>query len=155
MSKALRRFMAAAATVLAVVSCERRPLVSPSEAVKIAIKVYVKTVTNVNANVRSSIHLNGTNTNLWEDKLEQLDPDMMRVLIYDPSTDKLLSQSFISSNERDSEGNKVFKGNLGISHGDYNFLISILLPLRYPTRIMRWISSLTLRKSPLLRSPGS
>ena len=122
MSKALRIFLAAA-MVLAAVSCERRPLVSPSEAVKIAIRVDVKTVTNVNANVRSSIHLYGTNTSLWADKLDQLDPDMMRVLIYDPSTDKLLSQSFISSNELDSEGNKVFKGNLGISHGDYNFLV--------------------------------
>ena len=104
-------------------ACHRRPLEEPSGAVRIAIKVDVKTVTNVNANIRSSVVLYGSNTSLWDEKLSQLDPELMRVLVYDPETDKLLTQSFISSTEIDAEGNKVFMGSLGISHGNYNFLV--------------------------------
>ena len=71
-------------SLLALFSCERRPLEDPSEAISIRIKVDVKAVTNVNTNVRNSIKLYGTNTSLWDEKLKQLDPEMMRVLVYDP-----------------------------------------------------------------------
>ena len=124
MTKRIIRILLAAVLVMVSFSaCHRRPLEEPSSAVRIAIKVDVKTVTNVNANIRTSVKLYGTNTSLWEEKLSQLDPDLMRVLVYDPQTDKLLTQSFISSTEIDEEGNKVFMGSLGISHGDYNFLV--------------------------------
>lgn len=123
MNKMLSRIFLAVAILAAAVGCERRPLLDQSEAVHIQIKVNVKAVTNVNANIRSSVKLYGTNTTLWEPKLEQLDPQMMRVLVYDPGSQKLLAQSFITSSEIDEEGNKVFNGNLGISHGNYNFLV--------------------------------
>lgn len=123
MNKLLRRIFLAVAILLAAVGCERRPLLDQSEAVAIKIKVNVKAVTNVNTNIRSSVKLYGTNTTLWDPKLEQLDPQMMRVLVYDPVTEKLLAQSFITSTEVDEAGNKVFNGNLGISHGNYNFLV--------------------------------
>lgn len=124
MTKRIVRILLAAALVMVSFSaCHRRPLEEPSSAVRIAIKVDVKTVTNVNANIRSSVVLYGSNTSLWDEKLSQLDPELMRVLVYDPETDKLLTQSFISSTEIDAEGNKVFMGSLGISHGNYNFLV--------------------------------
>ena len=124
MTKRIVRILLAAALVMVSFSaCHRRPLEEPSGAVRIAIKVDVKTVTNVNANIRSSVVLYGSNTSLWEEKMSQLDPELMRVLVYDPETDKLLTQSFISSTEIDDEGNKVFMGSLGISHGNYNFLV--------------------------------
>ena len=124
MTKRIVRILLAAALVMVSFSaCHRRPLEEPSGAVRIAIKVDVKTVTNVNANIRSSVVLYGSNTSLWEEKMSQLDPELMRVLVYDPETDKLLTQSFISSTEIDEEGNKVFMGSLGISHGNYNFLV--------------------------------
>ena len=123
MSKRIVSLFLAAATLLLAAGCHRRPLEDPSDVVEIAIKVNVKTVLNVNANIRSSIHLYNSNAVLWEQKLDQLDPSMMRVLVYDPDTDHLLTQSFISANETDAEGNKVFKGNLGIGYGDYNFLV--------------------------------
>ena len=124
MTKRIVRILLAAAIVMVSFSaCHRRPLEEPSGAVRIAIKVDVKTVTNVNANIRSSVVLYGSNTSLWDEKLSQLDPELMRVLVYDPETDKLLTQSFISSTEIDAEGNKVFMGSLGISHGNYNFLV--------------------------------
>lgn len=109
-------------SLLALFSCERRPLEDPSEAISIRIKVDVKAVTNVNTNVRNSIKLYGTNTSLWDEKLKQLDPEMMRVLVYDPETEKLLTQSFVSSSVVEN-GERVFTGNLGISHGNYNFLV--------------------------------
>ena len=112
-----------AIVLLAAASCERRPLVDQSEAINIRIKVNVKTVTNVNTNIRNTVKLYSANTSLWEPKLEQLDPSVMRVLVYDPDTEKLLAQSFITANELDEEGNKVFGGSLGISHGNYNFLV--------------------------------
>lgn len=124
MTKRIVRIFLAAALVMGTLSaCHRRPLEDPSEAVRIAIKVDVKTVTNVNANIRSSVVLYGTSTTLWEEKMSQLDPELMRVLVYDPDTDKLLTQSFISAATIDEEGNKVFMGSLGISHGNYNFLV--------------------------------
>lgn len=116
-------FLATALAALVLGSCHRRPLEDPSSAVRIAIKVNVKAVTNVNANIRNSVVLYGTNTSLWDEKLAQLDPELMRVLVYDPETDKLLTQSFISSSSVDENGEKVFMGNLGISHGNYNFLV--------------------------------
>ena len=122
MNKLFKRIFVAI-ILLAAVACERRPLLDQSEAVRIKIKVNVKAVTNVNTNIRSSVRLYGTNTTLWDPKLEQLDPQMMRVLVYDPDTEELLGQSFITSTEVDEEGNKVFNGNLGISHGNYNFLV--------------------------------
>ena len=124
MTKRFVRIFLAAAIVMGTFSaCHRRPLEEPNEAVRIAIKVDVKTVTNVNANIRNSVVLYGSNTSLWDEKLSQLDPELMRVLVYDPVTEKLLTQSFISAASTDEDGNKVFMGSLGISHGNYNFLV--------------------------------
>ena len=113
----------AVAMVISFASCERRPLVDPSETVRIRIKVNVKAVTNVNTNIRTSVHMYSGTESLWQPKLDQLNPSMMRVLVYDPDTDRLLLQKFISSTTVDEDGQKVFAGDLGIGHGNYNFLV--------------------------------
>jgi len=123
MTKTLRNLLLMVLVVLAAAGCHRRPLYDPSEAVRISIRVNVKTVTNVNANIRSSVSLYNSTESLWAPKLEQLDPETMRVLVYDPETNKLLTQSFVTATEYDEEGNKVFNGTLGISHGNYDFLV--------------------------------
>ena len=123
MNKLIARILLVLAGLAFAMSCERRPLHDPNDYISIRIKVNVKAVTNVNTNIRNSIQLYGTNKSLWEEKLSQLDPEMMRVLVYDPNSDRLLTQSFVSSSHIDSEGNKVFDGTLGISHGNYNFLV--------------------------------
>ena len=115
--------LAVVAILAGAVACQRRPLEDPSEVVSIRIRVDVKAVTNVNTNTRNSVKLYNQNTTLWEPKLKQLDPEMMRVLVYDPETDNLLTQSFISYATKDESGEKVFAGNLGISHGNFNFLV--------------------------------
>ena len=124
MTKRIVRIFLAAVLVMGTFSaCHRRPLEEPSSAVRIRIKVNVKTVTNVNANIRATVSVYGNNESLWAPKIAQLDPGTMRVLVYNPETEKLLTQSFISDAGYDEEGNKVFNGTLGISHGDYNFLV--------------------------------
>ena len=123
MTKRYIHILLAALVLLASASCHRRPLEDPSEVVRIRIDVNVRAVTNVNTNIRNSVHVYGTTASLWEDKIKQLYPELMRVLVYDPDTDKLLAQSFIANTEINEKGETVFTGNLGISHGNYNFLV--------------------------------
>lgn len=123
MIKKLLRVLVLAAFILVGAACERRPLEEQSEAVRIQIAINVRTVLNVNTNIRTSVQLYGVNTALWDEKAAQLDPQMMRVLVYDPDSDKLIAQSFITNSGIDEDGNKVFNGNLGITHGNYNFLV--------------------------------
>ncbi|MBO4340638.1 MAG: DUF5119 domain-containing protein [Bacteroidales bacterium] len=123
MSKILRNVLLAVLVIATAAACNRRPLEEPSSAVKISIKVNVKTVTNVNADIRNSVHVYGSTSSLWEPKIKQLDPGTMRVLVYDPDTKKLIGQNFLDSASKDADGSKVFNGTLGISHGNYNFLV--------------------------------
>jgi hypothetical protein len=124
MSKIMRTLLLATLVILSAAGCHRRPLEDPSSAVRIRIKVNVKTVTNVNTNIRTSVSVYGSTESLWAPKVKQLDPGTMRVLVYDPYTEKKLQpETFISEAGFDEEGNKVFNGTLGISHGDYNFLV--------------------------------
>lgn len=122
MTKRIVHILLVAWVLLTAASCHLRPLEDPSEVVQIKVDVNVKAVTNVNANIRNTVHVYGTTEGLWADKLEQLHPQLMRVLIYDPDTDKLIAQSFISATENEN-GDVVFTGNLGISYGNYNFLV--------------------------------
>ncbi len=123
MNKIVARILLGVLCLAMMFSCERRPLEQPSQAIAVSVKVNVNAVTNVNTNIRNSVTLYGTTPTLWEEKLAQLDPQTMRVLVYNPDTDKLITQSFVSSSTVDENGNKVFNGTLGISHGDYNFLV--------------------------------
>lgn len=124
MSKRLFSIVLLTAVIaIAILSCERRPLVEPSELVRIRIRVNVNAITNVNANVRSSLKLYSTDETLWQPKLKQLDPSTMHVLVYDPKSEVLLGERFITTATVDENGQKVFAGNLDISHGNFNFLV--------------------------------
>ena len=123
MTKRFVHILFAAYVLLTAAACQLRPLEDPSEVVRIKIDVNVRAVTNVNTNIRNSVHIYGNTASLWEEKLEQLHPELMRVLVYDPDTDKLLAQSFISATETGDNGDTIFSGNLGISYGNYNFLV--------------------------------
>lgn len=123
MTKTMRNVFLMLAVLVLSAACNRRDLNDANELVRINIKINVNAITNVTTNIRESVKPYGSNVSLWEPKLEQLDPKMMRVLVYDPASDRLLTQSFVSNEQIDAEGNKVFTGTLGISHGDYNFLI--------------------------------
>jgi hypothetical protein len=101
-----------AVMMLSLVGCERRPLEDPSEYVEIKVKVNIKTVANVTVDVY--------NKNI---PLPDLNTDMMRVLVYDPVTKKLLTQSFISGKSYDEDGSPVLTGTLNIAYGNYDILV--------------------------------
>ena len=102
----------AAALLFTLVACERRPLNEASEFVQIRVQVDISTVANVMVDV-------------YNDKipLPNLNTDMMRVLVYDPTTKKLLTQSFISGKTYAEDGSQVLTGTLNIAYGNYDFLV--------------------------------
>lgn len=100
-----------AVLVLADTGCIRRNLEDMIEQVAIRVEVNVKTVANVSCDIyNENIPVPNVNT------------DMMRVMVYDPNTKNLLTQSFIS-NKTVEGGNQVLSGMLNISYGNYDFVI--------------------------------
>ena len=105
-------FCCAVVMLLGLVACSRRPLEDPSEYVEIKVKINIKTVANVMVDIyNKSIPLPDLNT------------DMMRVLVYDPVTKKLLTQSFISGKSYDEDGSQILTGTLNIAYGNYDILV--------------------------------
>ena len=92
--------------------CERRPLEEASEFVSLRVDVDIRAVANVKVDVYNEFI-----------PVPDLNTDMMRVLIYDPTTKNLLSQSFISSKTYSEEGNQVLSGSLNISYGNYDIVV--------------------------------
>ena len=101
-----------AALLLTLVACERRPLNEPSEYVQIRVRVDIKTVANVMVDIY--------NKNI---PVPDLNTDMMRVLVYDPVTKKLLTQSFISGKSYAEDGSQILTGTLNIAYGNYDILV--------------------------------
>lgn len=100
------------AMLLAAAACVRRPLEDPNEVVTVQAEVNVQAVANVTTYVYNKYI-----------PTPDLNTDMMRVLIYDPGTKKLITQSFISSKRIDDNGNQVLSGSLNISYGTFDILI--------------------------------
>ena len=111
MNRLMRIILAALALTVAA-ACHRRPLVDPEDAVRIRVEVNIKAVSNVT-------------TDIYNDKIPipDLNTDMMRVMVYDPTSKNLMSQSFISNKTYDEEGNQVLSGTMNISFGTYDFLV--------------------------------
>ena len=107
-----KRMLVIAALLLAALSCQRRPLEEPSEYVNIKVDVNVHAVANVTTSVYNS-HI----------PIPDLNTDMMRVLVYNPRSKALITQSFISAKSVDDEGNSVLSGDLNISYGTFDILI--------------------------------
>ena len=102
----------AGALLLSAAACERRPLEEPVSAVDIQVDINVEAVANVTTSVYNS-HI----------PVPSLHPEMMRVLIYDPETRDLISQSFLSAQSVDSVGNQVLSGHLSITYGTFDILV--------------------------------
>lgn len=113
MNKAFFRAAAALLAVLCIAACHRRPLLEPSETVKISVEIDVDNISNVTCDIYN------TDPNL---PVKNVSTDMMRVMVYDPSDGKLLTQSFISDKTVNSRGHEVISGTLNIGSGDFDFL---------------------------------
>lgn len=93
-------------------SCTRRPLVDSEETIAIRVKVNIKAISNVTKDI-------------YNEKIPvpDLTTDMMRVLVYDPDTQNLLTQSFISHKTYDGDGSQILSGYLNINYGRYDFVV--------------------------------
>ena len=112
-----RKLLIPVAVLLMVLAsgCHRRPLYDPEDLVMVKVVVDVKAITNVTEDI-------------YNDKIAvpSTETDMLRVMVYDPETKNLLTQSFVpfsNTNAYDEYGNRIFEGNLAISYGDYDFVI--------------------------------
>ena len=113
MNKTLFRAAAALLAVLCIAACHRRPLLEPSELVKLSVEIDVDNISNVTCDIYN------TDPNLLA---KNVSTDMMRVMVYNPSDGKLLTQSFISDKTVNSRGHEVISGTLSIGSGDFDFL---------------------------------
>lgn len=100
-----------AVLTVATTGCVRRALEDMIEQIAIRVDVNVKAVANVSCDIyNENIPIPSVNT------------DMMRVMVYDPVTKNLLTQSFISQKTQEN-GDQVLSGMLNISYGNYDFVI--------------------------------
>ena len=113
MNKTLFRAAAALLAVLCIAACHRRPLLEPSETVMLSVEIDVDNISNVTCDIYNPDPALGT---------KSVTTDMMRVMVYNPTDGKLLTQSFISDKTVNSRGHEVISGTLEIGSGDFDFL---------------------------------
>lgn len=97
--------------LFSLVACERRPLVDPSERVRVKVVVKVKNVLNVS-------------TGIYNNRIPtpEISPNIMRVMFYDPKTGDIATQAFIAAKNIDAEGNEYLEGNVSILPGHYDMM---------------------------------
>ena len=97
--------------VSAFASCTRRPLLDAEERIEIKVLVNIKAIANVTSGI-------------YNDKIPvpDLTTEMMRVMVYDPTSMNLLTQSFLSNRTIAEDGSQVLEGTLNISYGSYDFV---------------------------------
>ena len=98
--------------VSAFASCHRRPLFDAEERIEIKVLVNIKAIANVT-------------TGIYNEKIPvpDLTTEMMRVMVYDPTSKNLLTQSFISNRTVAEDGSQILEGTLNISYGSYDFVV--------------------------------
>lgn len=101
-----------AVLMVAGTGCHRRPLEDMMERISIRVDVNIKAVANITTHVYNE-HI----------PMPDLNTDMMRVMVYDPKTKNLLTQSFISNKTISANGDQVLSGELNISYGNYDILV--------------------------------
>lgn len=112
MNKSVKYIVAVLLALPILASCHRRPLLDAEERVAIRVEVNINAIANVT-------------TDIYNEKIPvpDLTTDMMRVMVYDPGTQNLLTQSFISNKTYAEDGSQVLSGALNISYGTYDFVV--------------------------------
>lgn len=98
-------------TVLLLASCQLRPLEEPSGLINVEVVIETAGVQNVTDCI-------------YNPDLEApvISSDMMRCMFYNPETDRLVAQSFLSDKHIDEQGREVFTGRMNLEPGTYNIL---------------------------------
>ena len=112
MNKSVKYILAVLLALPLIASCHRRPLFDAEERIAIRVEVNIKAIANVTSDI-------------YNEKIPvpDLTTDMMRVMVYDPDTQNLLTQSFISNKSFAEDGSQVLSGALNISYGTYDFVV--------------------------------
>ena len=107
----LRIIVALLCALVLVSSCHRRPLVEPDHRAVMQIKIKYQNIINVT-------------TDIYNEKIPvpELHTDVLRVLFYNESGSRLLSEGFFTDKEIDSDGNEVISGDVMLAPGTYRML---------------------------------
>lgn len=97
--------------VLMLFSCVRRPLVDPEDAAMLKVRLVTEGVHNVTCDIYNP-----------EIEHPTITSDMLRVLIYGPEGQPILSQGFIQNKSIDANGYEVFSAPLALGIGEYQLL---------------------------------
>lgn len=106
-----RRIFCLVTSVLLIAGCVRRDLVDPDESALLRIRVNTVAVSNVTADI-------------YNEKIPRpnLSSDVLRVLFYDQSGERMLSEGFITEKSIDENGNDVISGSVYLSPGNYRIM---------------------------------
>lgn len=98
--------------LLLFVSCHRRPLEDPANNTTLRIAVNIKAIMNVTCDI-------------YNEKIPvpTIEPEMMRVLFYDPTSKEIASEAYISDITYDDEGIRCLQGDISVRPGTYQMLI--------------------------------
>lgn len=101
----------AVTAVLSVCSCVRRPLLDPENWLQLRLEVSVENVQNVTCDIYNP-----------EIPLPDVDPEMMHVILYDEEGKQIVTELYATNKSVNDEGKPVFRSNLQVAPGRYQFL---------------------------------
>ena len=107
----LRIIVALLCALVLVSSCHRRPLVEPDHRAVLQVKIKYNDIPNVTQGI-------------YNDKIAvpEFHTDVLRVLFYNESGSRILSEGFLTEKSVDEEGNDVMTGNVMLAPGHYRVL---------------------------------
>lgn len=109
-----RLFQAAVALAMLVslpCGCERRPLMDPGEGARVRLVINTDNIQNVTCDVYNP-----------DVPVPEFDLEMMHVLLYDESGERIVSEQYVSDHEGNEGDGKVFRSLIGVLPGEYRLL---------------------------------
>lgn len=111
-AKAQASALLLAAVLLLGSACERRPLEDPGYGAEIKIAVDINAICNVSCDVY--------NTKV---PIPPIEKEVMRVLFYHPTEDRLITEAFVSEHGINDQGEEYIGGSISIVPGKYRIII--------------------------------
>lgn len=97
--------------LVSLAACERRPLVDPSERVRVRVVINTDSIPNITCGIY--------NPNI---AVPQISPDIVRVIFFKPGDGEMVSQSYLFNKGRDKNGREYLEGFVNIDPGTYDML---------------------------------
>ena len=97
--------------ILATAACQRRDLIEKEDNVEISISIEVNTIVNVTTGIYNELI-----------PVPKIEPEMMRVIFFNPDTHEIVTQAFITGQGKDENGNQTITGKIKLLPGEYDML---------------------------------